>query len=129
MMMENVETQKDIDRLMQELNYFHDYVVLHIEYTSGTAILSDGMYPLASERNIIVKLGTYVNGIGKLIELHFKKVSRMDLIPIDERYDSLIVRASLNLNDGNIVFSDSDNTENSQTLMIISKELEIHFCS
>ena len=51
----------------------------------------------------------------------------MDLIPIDERYDSLIVRASLNLNDGNIVFSDSDNTENSQTLMIISKELEIHF--
>ena len=107
MMMEKVETQKDIDRLMQELNYFHDYVVLHIEYTSGTAILSDGMYPLASERNIIVKLGTYVNGIGKLIELHFKKVSRMDLIPIDE----------------------SDNTENSQTLMIISKELEIHFCS
>ncbi len=64
-----------------------------------------------------------------MIELHFKKVSRMDLIPIDERYDSLIVRASLNLNDGNIVFSDSDNTENSQTLMIISKELEIHFCS
>ena len=129
MMMEKVETQKDIDRLMQELNYFHDYVVLQIEYTSGTAILADGMYPLASERNIIVKLGTYVNGIGKLIELHFKKVSRMDLIPIDERYDSLIVRASLNLNDGNIVFSDSDNTENSQTLMIISKELEIHFCS
>ena len=105
------------------------HILLQIEYTSGTAILSDGMYPLASERNIIVKLGTYVNGIGKLIELHFKKVSRMDLIPIDERYDSLIVRASLNLNDGNIVFSDSDNTENSQTLMIISKELEIHFCS
>ena len=43
MMMEKVETQKDIDRLMQELNYFHDYVVLHIEYTSGTAILSDGI--------------------------------------------------------------------------------------
>lgn len=87
---------------------------------------SRGVYPLASERTVIVKLGTYLNEQEKSIDLLFKKVSQMNISPIDEKYDSCILKATLNLIGGNIVFSDCDNFENGQSLMIVSKELEVY---
>lgn len=126
MIIDKIKKQDDINRFMREFNDFHDFVILNIEYISGATILNNGMYPLASERNVMVRLGTFVNGNSKTIELHFKKVSRMTLIPIDERYDCTIIKASLNLIGNNILFSDCDNFENGQSLMIISEELEVH---
>lgn len=117
--------QDDMDTLMHEFNNFHDYVVLKIEYISGATVSSKGVYPLAGERNVIVKFGTCVNEQEKSIEFLFKKVSQMNLIPIDERYDCSIINASLNFIDGDIVFTDCDNFENGQSLFIVSKELEV----
>lgn len=121
-----IKNQEEMNNLMNEFSFFHDYVVLQIKYISGATLSSTGIYPLASERNVIVRLGTYLNEQGKLIELHFKKVSRMNLIPIDERYDCSIIKASLNLIGSEIVFSDCDNFENESSLMIVSEELEVY---
>lgn len=121
-----IKAQEDMNHLMNIFNDFHDYVVLQIKYISGATVSSRGVYPLADERNVIVKLSTFLNGQKKSINLLFKKVSRMNLIPIEEKYDCLIIKASLNLIGGNIVFSDCDNFENGQSLMIVSKELEVH---
>lgn len=125
-MITKIIVQEDMNTLMHEFNNFHDYVVLKIEYISGATVSSRGVYPLASERTVIVKLGTYLNEQEKSIDLLFKKVSQMNISPIDEKYDSCILKATLNLIGGNIVFSDCDNFENGQSLMIVSKELEVY---
>lgn len=125
-MITKIIVQEDMNTLMREFNNFHDYVVLKIEYISGATVSSRGVYPLASERTVIVKLGTYLNEQEKSIDLLFKKVSQMNISPIDEKYDSCILKATLNLIGGNIVFSDCDNFENGQSLMIVSKELEVY---
>lgn len=125
-MITKIIVQEDMNTLMREFNNFHDYVVLKIEYISGATVSSRGVYPLASERTVIVKLGTYLNEQEKSIDLLFKKVSQMNISSIDEKYDSCILKATLNLIGGNIVFSDCDNFENGQSLMIVSKELEVY---
>lgn len=126
MNIEKVETSEDINRLMNELNNFHDYVILQIAYTSGATVSPCGIHPLAGKRNVNVKLGAFIDGTVKEIELLFYKVSQLDLLPIDEKYDSLIIKASLSLTDGHIVFSDCDSFENSNSLRIVAEDLEVH---
>lgn len=126
MVVTKINEQKDIDNLMKELNDFHDYVLLHIDYTSGASFSINGIYPIAKDREVKVKLGAFINGSEKIVELVFKKLVCMNMVPIDERYDSIIIKASLHLKGKNIVFSDCADYEDEQSLLIESEELEVH---
>lgn len=90
-----INSQKDIDFLMESFGYFHDSCIKEIKYVSGGYVeLNHSMYPFNSLRTINIIFQSQ-NAPMPVIEMQFDLINRMNLEPRDENYDCIIYSASL----------------------------------
>ncbi len=90
-----LKNNKDIEKLMQKFNWFHDSCIKELQYYSGGYVGEDGsMYPFNSARCVKVIFQSQDTNAG-VIELKFDGIKKLNLIPRNEEYDCIIYSASL----------------------------------
>lgn len=100
-----IETQEDIESLMEQMSGFHDSVLSELNYTSGSYVDSNGsMCPMDSIRKVIMRIESQWC---QPVELVFEGVTALNLRPSDDNYDSIIYSASLFAEDASVFFCDS----------------------
>lgn len=101
-----LKTQKDIDELMEVYGGFHDGCLKELNYVSGSYVHDDlSMSPFNSKRAISIIFQRQYNN-PRTIEMIFEKVIKLNLVPTDEDYDSIIFDAFLGFRDGKIYWAD-----------------------
>ena len=90
-----LKNNKDIEKLMQKFNWFHDSCIKELQYYSGGYVGEDGsMYPFNSARCVKIIFQSQ-DTIAGVIELKFDGIKKLNLIPRNEEYDCIIYSASL----------------------------------
>ena len=97
-----IQTQEDIDFLMDSMGHFHDSCIKELWYTSGAFADEKGMYPINSKRKMhLILQGRHA------VELVFYDLVSMYLNPVNPAYTCEILGATLILEDGDILFLDN----------------------
>lgn len=104
-----IETQEDIDKLMNDYGYFHDGCIKELKYISGGYVDENlSMSPINSLRNLsIIFHRQYKNP--SAIEMIFEGIQKMNLEPSDGSHDCIIYEASLKKINGFYYWADWDN--------------------
>ena len=90
-----LKNNKDIEKLMQKFNWFHDSCIKELQYYSGGYVGEDGsMYPFNSARCVKIIFQSQ-DTIAGVIELKFDGIKKLNLIRRNEEYDCIIYSASL----------------------------------
>ncbi|MDC0801654.1 hypothetical protein POG14_05610 [Clostridium paraputrificum] len=104
----SIKNNKDIEKLMEKYNYFHDSCISEISYESGTYVNEDlSMQPINDKR--ILKVVFQRQGNPRNLEIKFNKLVRLNLFPESEDYDSIIFGATMEIKDGNIYWINEEN--------------------
>lgn len=107
-----IKNQKDIDSLMETTGGFHDSCLKELKYLSGMFVDDNhSMLAFNSKRQIHMILQSQREPC--TIEIIFDKISCMHLNPTDESYDGIIMGAHIAIEDGNFIWFDSDDFQNS----------------
>lgn len=101
---EYIETQDDVDRLMDEAAGFHDTILKSLHYVSGGYVSTDrSMHPFDDERRVTM---VFESQITNPVEIVFEGVTALNLRPADDHYTSNVLAASLNVKDCTVFFCD-----------------------
>ncbi len=93
-MWKQISSQKEIDDLMEKLNFFHDSCIKELRYVGGGHVKDNlQMYPTNDKREVYVYFQQQCLDHAA-IELCFERVQHLNLIPISEEYDCIIFEAS-----------------------------------
>ena len=104
-MWNTIESQDDIMNLLRVSNSFHDSCITEMHYYSGAHLGSLGLVPVNSKRLLHVFFqGSFQSC--KQIELLFIGLEKLSLLPIDENYTCEIFEATLEKNNGRMVWCD-----------------------
>lgn len=99
-MWNEIVNNADVKNFMETVSGFHDSCIKEIKYVSG-AYVDDRhfMYPVNNKRklSIIIQRQTSINST---IELEFRKLKHLKLIPLDETYTCEILDSTLLLHEG-----------------------------
>ena len=99
-----VETQQDIDSILEQTSAFHDSVLKELDYISGAYVdENNSMYCSDSERRIKVRFDSQWC---RPIEMIFEGVTELNLRPASDNYSSNIYGATLLLQNASIFFCD-----------------------
>ena len=113
-----INTNCDIELLMNEFGWFHDSCIKEMVYISGGYVEENGaMYPFDSVKCVIIVFQSQ-DAKYRTIEVKFEGVEQMNLVPKQDDYDNIIYEASLIKNNGlfywaewcNFKVNDSNNT-------------------
>ncbi len=100
-----VETQDDVDILMNQTCYFHDSIINEINYVSGGYVDSKKSMGFTQLRKVMVKVDSQISNN---IEMIFEGVTAMNLRPPADNYFGDIFGASIILRDASIFFCDDE---------------------
>jgi hypothetical protein len=104
-----IKDEMDIEKLMQEFNWFHDSCIKELDYYSGGYVDEDGsMYSFNSSRCVKMIFQSQ-NAKARVIELKFDGIKKLNLFPRDEDYDCIIYGASLKRIDNMFYWSEWEN--------------------
>lgn len=104
-----INSDKDIEILMNKFNGFHDSCLKELRYYSGSYVDNDGgMYPFNSIRCITIIFQSQ-NADIRAIEMKFEKIEKLNLFPQNEEYDSIIYGASIKKIDNIFYWSEWEN--------------------
>ena len=85
----SINNKKDMEKLMEEYNYFHDSCISEISYESGAYVNEDlSMNPINDKR--ILKIVFQRQENPRNLEIKFKKLVKLNLTPESEDCDSII---------------------------------------
>jgi len=101
-----IESQGDIDSLMEQTCSFHDSVLKDISYVSGSYV--DGQKNMYCCEDGKILTMRFDSQCCKNIEMVFEGVTALNLRPVPDNYTSNIYGASLFLRDACIFFCDSE---------------------
>ncbi len=105
----SINTKDDIDKLMNVFGNFHDSCIKEVHYISGAYVNKDlEMNAINKRRNVTVVFQRQESN-PSTIEVIFEKISKLNLAPVDERYDCVILDAFMDIFDGEIYWADSKN--------------------
>lgn len=101
-----IKQDSDIEKLMEEFNWFHDSCIKELQYYSGGYVEEGGaMYPLNTIRCVKIIFQSQAAHT-RVIEMKFEKIKKLNLVPRDEEYDCIIYEASLEKIDGLFYWSE-----------------------
>ena len=104
-----INSDKDIEILMNKFNGFHDSCLKELRYYSGSYVDNDGgMYQFNSIRCITIIFQSQ-NADIRAIEMKFEKIEKLNLFPQNEEYDSIIYGASIKKIDNIFYWSEWEN--------------------
>lgn len=90
-----INNDRDIEKLMEEFNYFHDSCIKELKYYSGGYVDENGaMYPFNSKRCVRIIFQSQ-NANTRVIEMKFEETEKLNLFPRNEDYDCVIYGVSL----------------------------------
>lgn len=101
-----VKTDEDIKNVLDHFGHFHDACLKEAKYISGSYVNENySMKPIDDLRqvNIIIQKQ---NRIHSVIEFQFEGIERLNIVPAEANYDSIISGVLLELRDGYIYFAD-----------------------
>ena len=131
----SIDSQADIDMLMNIVNSFHDSCVKEIRYLSGAFVDEDlSMYPVNSLRQISILIQTQKKN-NSVIELQFEGVRCMTLCPQSDYYTSEILEATFTIQDEIMIWSDHiisfdnvlENMNAEEGIVVVSKNARWRF--
>ena len=95
MIWKNIENESDIEDLLRQYGHFHDSCLKELKYISGAYVnKSKGMYSANSKRNVSMIFQSQFSK-NPVLEIEFGDVKLLNLNPNDEKYDCIILGASL----------------------------------
>ena len=101
-----VETQEDVDTLMETAGDFHDSVLKSLEYISGSRVYPDkSMTPIDSLRKLKM---IFESQCTDTIELLFEGLIALNLRPKDDNWTTEITEASVFLNEETVFFAEDE---------------------
>ncbi len=104
-----IKDDKDMKKLLQVFNWFHDSCIKELKYYSGGYVEENGsMYPFNSSRCVKVIFQSQTANI-RVIEMKFDGIKKLNLVPRDEKYDCVIYGASLKKINGLFYWSEWEN--------------------
>lgn len=105
-MWHEINSGKDIEKFMVEMQFFHDSCIKELKYTSGAFVDSAlCMNPINNVRvlKVIIQQQQEDN---QVIELEFAGLKFLNLSPFDENYTCEIIDATMLFKDGYIYWCD-----------------------
>lgn len=105
-MWQEINFDKDIEKFMVEMQFFHDGCIKELKYTSGAFVDSDlCMNPINNVRvlKVIIQQQQEDN---QVIELEFAGLKFLNLYPFDENYTCEIIDSTMLFKDGYIYWCD-----------------------
>lgn len=103
----NIKTKDDIYKLMNVFGNFHDSCIKEIHYVSGAYVNENlEMNSINKRRNVTVVFQRQLSNPSE-IEVVFEKISKLNLAPVDERYDCIILDSFMDIFEGEIYWADS----------------------
>lgn len=104
----SINSKRDIEKLMEEYNYFHDSCISEISYESGANVNEDlSMHPINDKRILKVVFQRQENP--RNLEIKFNKLIRLNLAPESEECDCIIFGSTMEIKDGNIYWINEEN--------------------
>lgn len=104
----SIKNNKDIEKLMEKYNYFHDSCINEISYESGAYVNKDlSMNSINDKRILKVVFQRQENP--RNLEIKFNKLVKLNLTPESEDCDSIIFGATMEIKDGNIYWINEEN--------------------
>lgn len=105
-----LETNEDIEMFKEKVSYFYDSVLKEIHYESGSTrdYKSNSLHPFDTLAEVKMIFESQSNK-GKIIELIFEHVERLNLVPTSLNYDSLFDNPSIFFYEDFIYFSRYEN--------------------
>ena len=105
-MWEIIHTNGEILKFMESVCYFHDSCIKEISYISGAYVNEDlSIQPSNNKREVKVLFERQLSNPTS-IEMIFEKVSKLNLAPIDERYDCVILDSFMEFVENKIYWAD-----------------------
>ena len=104
----NVLNDCDVQKLLEDVDYFHDSCIKELRYISGAYVNEElSMYPLNDRRilDVIVQRQSRDNTV---IELEFSGLKYLKHFPVDESYTCEITESTMFIKDGYICWADGD---------------------
>jgi len=99
-----VETQQDIDFILEQTSSFHDSAIKELNYVSGAYV--DGknfLHCTDSERRVIMHVDSQ---LCRPVEMIFEGVTALNLRPASDNQSSSIYGVTLSLQDASVFFCD-----------------------
>ena len=90
----DIETQKDIDVLMESFSGFHDSCLVSMNYISGNKVQDNGSMTFGTPNDYQLNM-IFDNQYGESVELCFQGVRRMHLVGLQDNYLADIFGASI----------------------------------
>lgn len=105
----SINTKDDIDKLINVFGNFCDSCIKEVHYISGAYVNKDlEMNAINKKRNVTVVFQRQEKK-PSTIEVIFEKISRLNLAPVDERYDCVISDVFIDIFNGEIYWAESKN--------------------
>ena len=99
-----IETQQDIDFILEQTRSFHDSVLKELNYISGAYVdETNSMHCSDSERRVIIHFDSQWC---RPVEMIFEGVTALNLRPASDNQSSDIYGATLSLQDASVFFCD-----------------------
>lgn len=99
-----IETNDDIQNLMEMFGGFHDSVLKSLEYVSGSRKGKEGILVTDNIRQVSMIFDSFSDSM----EVVFEGVLALNLRPARDNYDSLIFAATIMMKDETFLFYDDD---------------------
>lgn len=120
-----LNTQDDINTLLETFGYFHDGCIKELKYISGKYVTENlSMYPINSQR-ILSVIYQRQGRNPSVIEVVFEGLIKLNLEPNDEHSDGIIYGVYMAINDNAIYWADTEefdfNRQNSCTWIAANK--------
>jgi len=106
----NIENNEDIEKFMDEASSFYDSVLKEIHYESGSTREheSNTLYPFDTLAEVKMIFESQCNK-GKIIEIVFEHIERLNLVPSSLGYDSMFENPYIFFCEDSICFSRYEN--------------------
>lgn len=100
-----IESEKDIENIMETFGEFHDSVLKTLNYISGSRKVEEGMIVIDSVRQVSM---IFDSDWSDSIEIVFEGVLALNLRPAKDNYSSELFSATIMLKDATILFYDGE---------------------
>lgn len=104
-----INTQEDIDNLLEKFNRFHDSCLVSLSYVSGSRVNKKdfSMLPFNIKRTLKVEFQSQFEEPCSSIEMKFDKLIKLNLEPIAPRYTCDILEATIKKVDNYFCWADT----------------------
>ncbi len=106
-----IKNENELREFLKSVNHFHDGCIKELKYLSGAYVNADlSMHPVNDRRELRIIIQTQ-NADSRVIELKFKGLKFLTLLPIDDAYTCEISGCSMYFKDGYIYWCDREDVD------------------